>query len=546
MKTERDEISDELLSAYLDGEVSSDERQQVAHRLAASDEDRRKLAALEALRAELRNLPRVRLAAEVHERILRAVERVAAERAAPQDEDRLPVLGVDPEVLSAYYDGETTDDERRAVDQARAEDAGCGRALDQIRQLDVALRQLSVFALDDGFADRVRQRIERESLVAASSVEPAVEHGGEPAVEHAPQRTASSNRAVRGSRTWRALTWSAVALAASLALMVYLQPDFEPTSPRGIIDSAGHIAGVGSAGVDSASVDGTGLELASPDGHSPLRLVNRRLRDQLLLVYEVTLTPEGVRKGAFLRLLKRRGISITNTVAVPEQEQRELLKCQFLRGVQSVGAGEAGDIDRVQLFLVHSTARQAEAMYDELVHRPEGCASFSINLTTRQAGRGILERLAVAAGRRGLGDGVQLAGNFGMLSKVGRRVGRFGTVSYVDPDLLARPNSSSNSPASDAIGEPIEARSLDAPRDDFRCELLFVVRYLRPLSQDDEPRTLSMANDGRALLRSTARSGTRPQEIAPSWTDALRRVPPMAATTERGPPAVLAIGHRSP
>ncbi|HEX5102642.1 MAG TPA: zf-HC2 domain-containing protein [Pirellulaceae bacterium] len=65
-------FSDELLSAYLDGELSAEERAAVKSRLAESEADRRLLEELQALRSELQSLPRAELTSEFTDRVVRA------------------------------------------------------------------------------------------------------------------------------------------------------------------------------------------------------------------------------------------------------------------------------------------------------------------------------------------------------------------------------------------------------------------------------------------------------------------------------------------
>ena len=461
----RDDFLNELLSAYVDDEVSSDEREQIAQRLAGSAEDRNRLETLRALQQALRELPRYRLATEVHERIMREIQSLtAADADVPQS------LAIEPELLSAYFDGEVTDSERQHVERVLAEDTECRERLDELHQLDATLRQLSSFSLGDGFVERVKQQIAADAVLADGAAPAAVQR------PQLPQRAGTRNPAsdVPGWRSW---VWTALAVAVALMLMVHFRADRE--TRRDIADS----------GADSDRVP--------PGVVSPLTLVDHRLRDRLLLVYEVAVTPEGVRQDAFARLLKRHDIRVLDMVPVPAREQRALLACRFLQGVQSVGVDAAGDIDRVQMYLVHCTASQAESISDELIGRPEGFASFSMNLTTRDAGNGILPRLAGAAGKRRLGEAVQLVGNFGILSHVGRQLGTFGTIGYIDPDLLAPPETRGQPAQQQAEPDAAAQQPGDLPPpaavDDFRCELLFVVRNLRPLSRDEEPRILSMA-----------------------------------------------------
>ncbi|MCU0981106.1 MAG: zf-HC2 domain-containing protein [Pirellulaceae bacterium] len=456
--TGRDDFADELLSAYLDGEVSSEERAQIAQRLAGSAEYRNELEALKALQAALQDLPRYRLPAEVHQRIMRDIQRLAA------DEVISPEPSVfEGELLSAYFDGEVSDEERQMAEHALASSPRCRRRLDDLRELDADLRLLSTFRLGDDFAARVRQRIEagaasarRVGSESAELVQPAA------SLETAPGRTG-----------WRPFAWAAIAVAAAILLIVNSTVSFRNDSEK----NSPQIATIP----------------PPTDGSSPLTLVDRRLRDRLVLVYELSVTPDGWKQGAFQRLLKRHGIHVLDAIPVPEREQRSLLACRFLQGVQSVSTDAAGDFDRVQMYFVYCPASQAEAMWEDLRNRPEGIGSFSLSLTTRKAGDGVLVRLADTCRlRQKVGRAVPLATNLGIPCRTGRQLGRFGTVSYIDPDLLLPPTSpgaTALKQAEEAAGDP---NAVDVT-DDFPCELLFVVRNLRPLERDERPRAVSLA-----------------------------------------------------
>ena len=155
-----------------------------------------------------------------------------------------------------------------------------------------------------------------------------------------------------------------------------------------------------------------------------------------MLVYDVAVTSEGVKQGAFFQLLKRHGIQVLDTVPVPEREQRLLLRCQFLKDVNLVSADTAADTDEVRLYLVYCSARQADAMWDELRKLPDGFVSFFLNLTTRSDGGGVLPRLCDAAGiRRQGGRAVHLDVDFGVSSS-NRKLGKSGTIEYIHTDLL--------------------------------------------------------------------------------------------------------------
>src|SRR5437762_11876480 len=77
-------LSEELLSAYLDGELPGEERTHVEAWLASSAEHRRLLDDLQAIRRELQALPKQTLDAGFSDRVLAGIrERQAGNRATP-------------------------------------------------------------------------------------------------------------------------------------------------------------------------------------------------------------------------------------------------------------------------------------------------------------------------------------------------------------------------------------------------------------------------------------------------------------------------------
>jgi hypothetical protein len=74
--------SDELLSAYLDGELSASQRSEVEDRLAANLTDRELLAELQALRQEVAALPRYQARRDFVDRVVAAATKAKAEQDA--------------------------------------------------------------------------------------------------------------------------------------------------------------------------------------------------------------------------------------------------------------------------------------------------------------------------------------------------------------------------------------------------------------------------------------------------------------------------------
>lgn len=75
-----DRLNDELLSAYLDNEVTLEERAEAEKALADSPEARRSFESLKQLQARLQSVPRLTLPADFHDRVVQEAERRAGAR----------------------------------------------------------------------------------------------------------------------------------------------------------------------------------------------------------------------------------------------------------------------------------------------------------------------------------------------------------------------------------------------------------------------------------------------------------------------------------
>jgi hypothetical protein len=219
--------------------------------------------------------------------------------------------------------------------------------------------------------------------------------------------------------------------------------------------------------------------------NSPFTLVGSLRRTRLVLVYEVLVTEEGVRDAAFSNLLRRHGIGFAETSAIGREEQKDLLRQQFLENVQVADARRA-EMDRVDLYLVRTKALTADALYADLMARPAGIGAFALNLTTRDAESRVLNRLCESSGVEDkVGEAVRLLANFGILSRTGRNLGAFGTI-HIDPALYNIPEPRPGQPPERGfqegeIGPPnlvedIQDQQPPPIPQDFACELLFVVR----------------------------------------------------------------------
>lgn len=490
----RDPSIEELLSAYLDGELSDESQRQVERLLAESAEHRQFLAELRGLCDRLDELPRYQVGPDLCTRILQETARAAArpECVPPQEQ-------ISEEVVSAYLDDELPPQQRAAVEQTLAASQEHRQLLAELRSLHESFRLLPRYELDAGFADRVLRR--------AGQLASAERDASERQAAEVSLRPAAAPDAFR--RRWRVVFWGVIATAAGLMLMWHL--------PLGLERGGGDVALRGGSENVPPAVAPSDLvarpakppaslpaevapvgPLPAPVLERPPRsrvrptvpdealalvsLVQQQSLKRLVLVYELQVTPEGVEKAAFANLLRRHNIRLQDTVPIGTREQESLLKHRFLKDVQAAKADRA-DMDEVQLFLVKCTGLQADAMYFDLVGRPLGIAAFGLNLTAKETADGVLGRLcedhlapAEAA------EAVQLLVNFAVLSRTARTVGAFGAIRWVDPALL-EPVPAKQTPEGVRPPPPPAAPGLDraTAAGKFRCELLFVVRNLKPL-----------------------------------------------------------------
>lgn len=242
---------------------------------------------------------------------------------------------------------------------------------------------------------------------------------------------------------------------------------------------------------------------------SDAALLRQQFAPRLCLVYELQVLPHGIENAAFAKLLQRHQIDLQHTAALGERERADLLRHRFLQGITADGARQPA-MDEVQLYVVSCTGQQADALYQDLLGRPAGIGAFCLNLTTMAAADGAISSCAEIASRadgpaptpgprwgwrwrrklfrhtrlRPPCDGapatsacpraVPLQGNFGVPSNADRRLGVFGRL-QVDPALLM--------PSSPSGGTPQPAGAEALRQGDFACQLLFVVRHLKPLAE---------------------------------------------------------------
>jgi anti-sigma factor RsiW len=499
--TSNDAHHELLISAYVDGELSSDERQYVEQLLATNAQYRQLLDELRVLAADLRDLPRSSLDDGFAARIVDRTRHLTQLPADPEASVQVP-----DELLGAFVDGELTEDQLAQVQRLLESDDRSRRRVQQLQGLQATLRSLPTYTLDDDFADRV-MRLAEEARLAADQPEtaelPETVDLPEGAAQDDVRRQIELARPAAAGDTrgvWRGVAWSLAAVAAALLLAFFVgrQPD---PGPDQIAATHQNDVPDGSLPQDQpppASVDpedqppppqpgersGAPGE-RTPDSAWPVVLaMQQNGQHRFILVYEVSVTSWGAEQAVFAKLLARHNIGIRDTVAVGEDEQRDLLKRRYLEGAEIAPANKPG-MDELRLYLVSCTANQADAMYTDLAGAPPGFASFSLNLTTGEAGGGVLNRLCRASEiTERTNEAVQLITNLAIFSRTARNLGVFGTIEWVDPELLVppAPSGTDQSPAPQAEAEQDDEQQ-KLKSGEFPCELLFVVRRLQPVNQ---------------------------------------------------------------
>ena len=482
--TVHDVFNEELLSAYLDGELSSEQRRQVEDHLATSAEHRALLEELQVLGEQLEQLPSYSLDKGFSARVIERTKYLARTQA-----DGDAALELQSELLSAYVDGELAGDQRHFVQELLDTDVESQQLVSRLRDLDRDLHSLPKYHLDDAFAQRVLRNVQ-----ALSEHEDTVQMRAEPVTVAERPVAAESGASLRG------FIWAAVTVAAALLLAFVFRGE-TATVPQGVvtIDTVPDVLPEDTVDPTDPQivVDPTGpnerenTDIEQPRGPAPsgpwqfVVDFKKNAKQQLILVCEVNVTSNGVETAAFANVLRRHKIGFGDTVVVAEEDQHHLLKQRYLKGIVPAPTKTKG-MDKVTLYLVTCTGTQFESIYQDLKSRPRDIGSFFLNFTTKEAGQGVLNRLCDASRiDERSSEAVELAGSFAILSQTARNLGVFGTIRWIEPDLLDPPQIEEDDQAAEQEGDPaFDKKVLEG---NFACEILFVVRDLQPVDDADEP-----------------------------------------------------------
>ncbi|HEV3022996.1 MAG TPA: zf-HC2 domain-containing protein, partial [Pirellulales bacterium] len=166
---------DELLTAYLDGELTTDERQRVETLLADQPESRQLLDELRALGGTLASVPRYRLEADFASRVLRAAERtMLSGEVAALPVSTAPIVNAGP-IFSAGGSPSHADDLKLDGDlkpAGRDDEAGAnGRSRDDAKPVPASQHEAVWSSPERGWSwQRARRPLAWVGVMLAASV----------------------------------------------------------------------------------------------------------------------------------------------------------------------------------------------------------------------------------------------------------------------------------------------------------------------------------------------------------------------------------------
>ena len=256
---------------------------------------------------------------------------------------------VSEELVSAYFDGEVTVEERLLVEQALAESAELRRYYEELQGLRVGLQLLPRHRLPQDFATRVMERIERER--GAQTV---------PAGDLRPSRRSEVERFERRRpRIWRVVAATAGSLAVVALIAAWLVSrglNIPRTEGQSGSDVQVAQSPLPRTQVERLPEEATGA--AGPD-QAVASLSDDELGPKFLTLLDLSITPQGQANRVVEETLKRAGIRFDPSIRVEEDLESEVLASRFLDGfpVERVPAAESAETgsktqDEIQMVYV--------------------------------------------------------------------------------------------------------------------------------------------------------------------------------------------------
>ncbi|MFW6171256.1 MAG: anti-sigma factor family protein [Planctomycetota bacterium] len=314
---QRDESTHELISAYLDGELTQDERARAERLLQTSPAHQESLQAMQFVRGAMQTLPRYRLDEGVSDRVLvaaretqrsRRVRPGRMSRGAPQWRLKTPnrrrrwyfgvsvVAGAAAALLSIFFLGSPPDD----ADDGPA--TGSVAAVDQSRG-------------DDSRDDAMEARRERHRA-------PLEARGKRTATR---KESSGTSPSLSPPASKMAAKSAPADVPSSESLSREVEPDIEP----GALASSGAATDSGASSVDRSPDP----EPKAPSGGARpnIPLGPGELSQELLVVIEVKMTRSGWKTGAFERILTEAGVAFDANLSMGPELKTALLESRFFR-----------------------------------------------------------------------------------------------------------------------------------------------------------------------------------------------------------------------
>ncbi|MEX0817954.1 MAG: RseA family anti-sigma factor, partial [Pirellulaceae bacterium] len=240
---------------------------------------------------------------------------------------------VTEERISAYADGELEGDELELVERLLAESAEYRQLLAEFQSLRASMRSLPSVRLPADFHTRVVDRINETK--ATPSKDPSRPRDAKP-------------------RPWRRVFYAAASLAAAITLVVMLRP------PSTSID-------------DSGSSEIVATPVALP--------VYLQKEPDLVMVYDVSVTPTGQKNETIDKLLKNLGIGIDPAMRLDDDLEKDLMvirdswrvlgETEAMPYKSDPAKPKSGDDDKVEMIYVAGTLHVLDRFYIDLFRLSE-------------------------------------------------------------------------------------------------------------------------------------------------------------------------------
>ncbi len=321
---QRDDYTDELVSAYFDGELAGDELARVEQLLTRGERESQWLEQIKSLRQDLRLMPTPQPERDFSRRTLEAVRRAQPEMPPPHIVPRVATNAPSLRRLSGWVSAAVA---VAAVLLLAA--YWMNRPVDPPGGFTVA-RQDRATDEDDAASGRVADDAQADATAADLAGA-----GDVPTPSGRPGDVPKPENAAKGPLTRRLPVESVMQdpkggdrpvpqIAADPPVLADPQPvDSQMPVPDRPLPDVGTVTG----GTDKA----TGRAL-------PRKTLPRKPEDsgQLLMVIDVTLTPAGRQHGRFEQLLTDHQIPFDATLVVQEELENTLMRSRFLKPAQEV------------------------------------------------------------------------------------------------------------------------------------------------------------------------------------------------------------------